>query len=191
MMYRITRVLTRLAFLLLFRLRAIGLENIPTEGAVIICCNHKSNLDPPILATPLDRKVHYMAKEELFKVPILGWLIKTYGAFPVKRGGVSKDAIRSALRILEDGHVLGIFPEGSRRSTGMAKKGAASFAIRSSATVIPAAIIGSYVPLRRMSVVYGKPLDLSAYADGSAANLEMVTEKIMEAIRELISQHER
>lgn len=192
MLYTISRGFLRFLFAVLYRLRGINLDNIPKDGPVIICCNHLSNMDPPLLGTPLSRQVHYMAKEELFAIPGFGWLIRQYGAFPVKRGGVSKESIRLALRILEEGNLIGIFPEGSRKNRGGAgKKGAASLAIKSGATVIPAAIIGNYVPFRRMSVVYGKPLDLSAYADGSSQSLEQATEHIMHAIRSLVSQHQR
>lgn len=79
-----------------------------------MCSNHISNLDPPTVGILLKRKVHFMAKAELFNVPVLGPLIGKLGAFPVKRGGVSKESIKLALNILRDGKVMGIFPEGSR-----------------------------------------------------------------------------
>lgn len=192
MLYSLSRSFLRFAFFLLYRLKAVGRENIPDDGPLVICSNHLSNLDPPLLGTPLQRKVHYMAKEELFSIPGFGWLIKQYGAFPVKRGGVSKESIRLAINILQSGNVIGVFPEGSRRNSGgMGKKGAASLAIKANAIVIPAAIIGNYMPFRRMTIVYGEPIDLSAYADGSSKSLEEATELIMNTIRGLVSQHQR
>ncbi|MGG1598713.1 lysophospholipid acyltransferase family protein [Paenibacillus naphthalenovorans] len=191
MLYTFFRGIFRLLFRILFRLQAEGRENIPKEGAVVLCANHRSNWDPPVLGTPLDRKVHYMAKAELFQVPVLGYILPRIGAFPVKRGGVSKESIRLSLQLLKDGHMLGIFPEGTRSNAGgMGKKGAASLAMKSGATVIPAAIIGSYKPFRRMKVVYGPPVDISEFADGGPEGLEQATDKIMTVIRAMVKQHE-
>lgn len=191
MLYRVLRVIARGLFFVLYRLKAIGLENIPSEGPVILCSNHISNIDPPLLGTPLDREIHYMAKAELFRVPGLRWLITKLGAFPVKRGGVSKESIRLALQLLQEGKMLGIFPEGTRGNTGIGKKGAASLALKSNATVIPVAIIGNYVPFRRMTIVFGRPIDLGPFAEGSSEKLEQATELIMDNIRRLIADHKR
>lgn len=190
MVYNICRSLLRMIYSLLFRLEASGTENIPATGPVVLCANHISVFDPPTVGIKLRRKVHYMAKAELFNIPLFGPLIRAVGAFPVKRGGVSKEAIRSAISLLKDGGVMGIFPEGSRSSTaGMAKKGAAMIAMRSSATVIPVAIIGKYRIFRKMKVRYGKPIDLTAFIDDSSPDvLERVTDAIMLKIREMIHQ---
>ncbi|RTE10481.1 lysophospholipid acyltransferase family protein [Paenibacillus whitsoniae] len=186
MLYRIGRFLFRLFFGLFFRLRAIGVENVPAQGAVVLCGNHTSLLDPPILGTPLRRMVHFMAKAELFDIPLFGTLITKVGAFPVKRGGVSRESIRLAVQLLKDGNMLGVFPEGSRSNAGgMGKKGAASLALKAGAAVVPVAIIGNYSIFRRMTIVYGKPLDLSAYAGASSEDLEQATDVIMKEIRRL------
>lgn len=173
-----------------FRYEAYGQSNVPEEGPVVLCSNHISTLDPPFVGTPLSRKVHFMAKAELFKIPLFGSLITSLGAFPVKRGGVSKESIRYALKLLGDGGVMGIFPEGSRHGGGMGKKGAASLALKSGATVIPVAIIGEYKWFRRMKIVYGEPLELSIGPDvANAEALEQATEHIMASIRELKKKH--
>lgn len=190
MIYLIARTILRMSFSVFFRLQAYGLGHIPAAGPVIICANHLSNWDPPLLGTPLKRKVHYMAKAELFRVPVLGWLITRLGAFPVKRGGVSKESIRLALQMLAEGQVLGIFPQGSRGAS-IGKKGAASFAVKSKATVIPAAIVGDYRLFRRMIIEYGEPLDLSAFAEGTSEQLEAATDKIMAEIQRLAAKHAR
>lgn len=192
MLYRIFRFLFRCLFYSIFRLKVVGTENIPNDGAVILCANHISYLDPPIVGTPLVRKVHYMAKAELFRIPLLGWLIKQFGAFPVTRGGVSREAIRYSLKLLNEGRMMGIFPEGSRKNAGgMGKKGAASLALKSNATVIPVAIIGNYKIFQRMIMVYGKPISLTEFKeDTSSASLDKATEKIMTTIRELKKKHE-
>lgn len=192
MIYSFCRGALRLIYKLLFRLEASGLEHIPAQGGVLLCSNHISLLDPPTIGILLKRKVHFMAKKELFDIFGFGWLIKQLGAFPVKRGGVSKESIKTSLMLLRDGHVMGIFPEGHRvkgDEEGMGKRGAATFALRSDAAVIPVAIIGNYKLFKKMRVVYGAPVDLSAYKgskDPDAA--ELATEAIMSRIRELKKQ---
>ncbi|KKC46241.1 MULTISPECIES: 1-acyl-sn-glycerol-3-phosphate acyltransferase [Paenibacillus] len=189
MIYTFCRAVLRGAYALLFRLEARGLENIPADGPVILCSNHISNFDPPTVGIKLSRKVHYMAKAELFDVPLFGPLIRALGAFPVKRGGVSKDSIKTAIALLKEGSVMGIFPEGSRNSGGdAAKKGAAMIAMRSGAVVIPVAISGSYKLFRKTVVSYGKPVDLSEFMNSSGDALEQVTRAIMMRIEELRKQ---
>lgn len=129
MIYTFCSTLLRIIYTILFRLEAVGRENIPKEGGVLLCSNHISNFDPPTVGIKLRRQVRFMAKSELFEIPVLGRIIKAVGAFPVKRGGVSKESIKTSLNILRDGQVLGIFPSGSRHNDGgIGKKGAASFA---------------------------------------------------------------
>jgi 1-acyl-sn-glycerol-3-phosphate acyltransferase len=184
MLYRICRRLLRILFALFYRLEAIGTQHVPEEGPVILCANHISTFDPPLVGTPLERKVHFMAKAELFQMPILGWLIPRVGAFPVKRGGVGKETIKATLQLLRDGRVLGIFPEGSRKNpSGEGKKGAALFATRTGAAVIPVSIIGNYKLFRKMTIIYGPPVDLSEFAEGTSEQLEAATDKIMKTIR--------
>lgn len=191
MLYLISRFLLRVIYTCLFRLEARGVDNIPVSGPVVLASNHISNFDPPTVGVKVMRKVHFMAKEELFKVPVFGPLIRSYGAFPVKRGGVSKDAIKSAISLLKEGNVMGIFPEGSRNNqTGMAKKGAAMIAVRSGAVVVPVAIIGKYRPFSKVIVCYGEPVDLTELIEEAAPDmLEQVTDAIMTRIRELAAKN--
>lgn len=189
LLYRTFRSCFRVVFRVFYRWEAIGLENIPSQGPVILCSNHISNWDPPFIGSPLTRKVHYMAKDELFRLPVFGWILLQIGAFPVKRGGVSKESIKLAIKLLRNGEVMGIFPEGTRKNAGgMGKKGAASLALKSGAAVIPVAIVGRYKIFRKMTVIYGPPVDLSEFSDGSSESLEAATEKIMKTIREMISK---
>ncbi len=191
MLYVIFRFLLRVMYTILFRLEARGTHHIPESGPVILASNHLSNLDPPTVGVKVRRKVHFMAKEELFKIPVFGWLIHSFGAFPVKRGGVSKDAIKSAISLLKEGNVMGIFPEGSRNNQGgMAKKGAAMIAMRSGAVVVPVAIVGQYKLFRKTIVYYGEPIDLSAIIEESSSDtLDQITDLIMTRIRELAASH--
>jgi 1-acyl-sn-glycerol-3-phosphate acyltransferase len=191
MLYRFGRGLFRIVFLFLFRLKAYGKENIPDVGPLVFCGNHRSLFDPPMLGSPISRELYFMAKEELFHIPIFGGLIKRVHAFPVKRGGVSKESIRLSIQLLKDGNAMCIFPEGTRKNAGgVGKKGAAMLALKSNAVVIPVAIIGDYKPFRRMAVYYGKPVDLSEYTQGTSENLEAATDKIMSEIRAMVATYQ-
>lgn len=170
-------------------MKRIGLENVPQEGPVILCSNHFSNWDPPTVVTFLHRKVRFMAKTELFQIPIFGRIIPRLGAYPVNRGGISKESVRKTLQILQNGEMILIFPEGTRRSSGQAaKRGAATFAVRSKAAVVPVAIVGEYKPFRKMKVIYGKPMYFTAEDRAEPAALEAVTEEIMEQIRSMLQE---
>jgi len=192
MSYTIFRAILRFIYRLLFRIKAIGTENIPEEGAVIIASNHISLLDPPAVGVLIKRKVHFMAKEELFKIPLLGPLIKSFGAYPVKRGGVSIDAIKSSINILKSGKVMGVFPEGTRQKSDDpdaalgAKKGTAMIALRSKAVVVPVAIVGNYKLFRRTLIVYGKPVHIESITANEGQDIyEAVTGEIMNQIHKL------
>jgi 1-acyl-sn-glycerol-3-phosphate acyltransferase len=158
----------------------------------LLCSNHIDNLDPPVVGITAPRDVHFMAKEELFHVPILKKLLPSLHAFPVKRGMSDREALRKGLAILKEGKVLGLFPEGTRSKTGELGKGLAGagfFALRTDAVVMPCAIIGPYKAFRKLKVVYGKPIDLKEYGKNQKLSAEQATEIIMEKIAELISQH--
>lgn len=186
MLYAFARTVLRVLYRLLFRLEAVGKENVPDSGPVILASNHVSNFDPPTVGIMLARKIHFMAKVELFKVPVLGPLIKGLGAFPVNRGGVSKEAIKAAISLLEEGKTMAIFPEGSRNSGGAGKKGMALIAHRSGAVIVPVAIVGSYKLFGKTKVVYGQPIDPKAIIDPHTDDsLGQITEAVMTRIREL------
>ncbi|MED4969944.1 1-acyl-sn-glycerol-3-phosphate acyltransferase [Geobacillus sp. NFOSA3] len=175
----------------LYRIEVIGAEKFPKEGGVLLCANHISNLDPPILGITAPRPIHFMAKEELFRVPLLKNLITTLHAFPVKRGMSDRQALRTGLEVLKQGHVLGIFPEGTRSKDGKLKKGLPGvgfFALRTSAAVVPCAIIGSYRPFVPLKVVYGSPIDMTPLREKKASP-EEATAYIMQHIQALLDQY--
>ncbi|HET7142145.1 MAG TPA: lysophospholipid acyltransferase family protein [Candidatus Limnocylindria bacterium] len=129
-----------------FGLRIEGLENVPAEGGALVISNHLHNLDPIILTAALPRPLQFMAKQEIFPVPVVGWIARQAGAFPVDRGGADRAAIRKAGALLAQGSLVGIFPEGTRSTTGglMAPfPGSALLALRSGAPILPTAIYGS------------------------------------------------
>lgn len=189
--YTVARGIVKLIMSCLYRIETKGLENIPKEGAVLLCANHIHNLDPPLVGITMKRPVVFMAKEELFKVPILGKIVRKANAFPIKRGKADREAIRIGLKTLRVGKVLGIFPEGTRSRTGELGKGLSGvgfFALRSDATVIPCAIIGPYKLFRKVKIIYGNPVNFNKLKDKNAS-IEEATELIMTHIREILIQY--
>ncbi|USK58643.1 lysophospholipid acyltransferase family protein [Peribacillus asahii] len=190
-LYRFARNVVKIILTPIFRIQTVGRESFPKEGGVLICANHIDNLDPPVVGITSPRDIHFMAKEELFHAPILKQLLPNINAFPVKRGLSDKGALKMGLKVLKDGEVLGLFPEGTRSKTGELGKGLAGagfFALRTNAAVVPCAIIGPYKPFRKLKVVYGKPVDFSQYRE-QKLSAEEATEIIMDEIRKLISAH--
>ena len=190
-LYPLGKALVSTIFYPLYRIKVIGKENFPKEGGVLLCTNHIDALDPPVVGITCPRTVHFMAKEELFEMPLLKSILPRVNAFPVKRGMSDRQAMRKGLSVLKEGKVVGLFPEGTRSKDGQLKKGLAGagfFALRGNATVMPCAIIGPYKPFRRLKVVYGKPLDLTTYRE-NRTSAEDMTEVIMSEIQKLIDQN--
>ncbi|MCS5706771.1 MAG: lysophospholipid acyltransferase family protein [Cyanobacteriota bacterium] len=132
---------------LLFRGRTAGNANVPMEGALVVVANHGSHLDPPLLGHALGRPVAFMAKAELFRVPLLGPIIRACGAYPVARGASDREAIRTATDRLEEGWATGVFIDGTRQTNGRVndpQPGAALLAARAGVPLLPVAIINSH-----------------------------------------------
>ena len=153
-------------FKIWLRWEIFGKENIPQDGPVVIACNHLSLLDPPVLGAAATRKVHFMAKSELFKPAWFGALIRTLGAFPVKRGAMDREAIKTGLTVLRENKVLAVFPEGTRSKTGelgRAGGGAFMMAVKQKAKIVPAYIYGTDTKRHpgwpKVRVIFGKPME--------------------------------
>ena len=143
----VSRLLVFPLFRILFRGRVSGRHNVPTEGPLVVVANHGSHLDPPLLGHALGRPVAFMAKEELFRVPLLGQLIRALAAYPVKRGSSDREAIRTATARLSEGWATGVFLDGTRQADGRINQpmpGAALLAARSGSPLLPVAIINSH-----------------------------------------------
>jgi 1-acyl-sn-glycerol-3-phosphate acyltransferase len=181
---------------IVFRLRETGVEHLPSAGGFVLAVNHTSNFDPWPVGFPLwpERRLRWMAKAELFK-PVLSTVLWRGGAFPVRRGMGDVDAIRTAIRVVKNGDVLVMFPEGTRRAKGLRKKhaprphsGAARIAIAAKAPLVPAAIVGTdrLSRLGPLRVAYGEPVPLDDLRGlGSARAAEIGTERMMVRINEL------
>ena len=184
-------------FRLQFRLmgwKVQGVENLPTEGPVILAINHVSLWDPIVAAISLPRPVSFMAKSELFSIPVLGRIFSKLGAFPVQRGQGDMNAIRQSLAILKEGRVLGIFPEGSRSNNGKTRKGLPGMVLlmeKSKASVVPIRVQGTRHLLHKgwgnIGVVVGKPLtaQMLKAPEGVRNRREWIAERIMQAMLEL------
>ena len=174
-------------YALLFPARVDGLENLPKEGPYILCCNHISNRDPFYLALRCQpRYLHFMAKAELFKWKPLARFCTALGGFPVDRGHNDLNAVRTALNLLKEGHVLALFPQGTRskdNSRTPMLAGVSMIALRSGAPVIPAYIDGPYRLFRKTRICFGKPVSFEGLGRRvDSPTMEAATHRIEEAV---------
>lgn len=189
--YYFARAIVKAILKPLYRVEVIGIESFPKKDGVLLCTNHISNLDPPMVGITAPRPISFMAKEELFRVPILKQILPNVRAFPVKRGFSDRGALRTGLKVLRDGHVLGLFPEGTRSKTGEVGKGLAGagfFALRSDAHVVPCAIIGPYRPFKKLRVVFGPPIQFDELRKNKIS-AEEATAIIMNEIKKIVKEH--
>ena len=179
---KLVKIVLNFAYRIAFRVKISG--KVPDEGAYILCCNHINYLDAAAIVLFNKRKVNFVAKEDLFTHGILMWLGHLFDAIPIKRDMQDIEAMKRCLKVLKNGELLGIFPEGTRKGMEKnmkAKNGAAFMAIKSNVKVIPIGIHGTFKPFSKVYVNYGDPIDLSEYK-GQKEKLDEATEKIMEAI---------
>ena len=179
-----------------FRGHLIGRENIPQKDTFIMVANHGSLLDPPLLGHALGRNISFMAKAELFKIPLLGFIIKACGAYPVKRGVVDKNTIQTACKKLSNDNCIGIFIDGTRQKNGRVnrpKQGAALLAFKNQKLLLPVAIVNShrlirfkfFIPLfSKIVIKVGKPVQPPQ--SSSKDDLNSVTIYLQDKINNLI-----
>lgn len=178
----------------LLRINVLGIENIPLSGGCILAANHRSHLDPPVLNIISPRPIIFLAKKELFDVPVLSFIIKKAGAIPVKRDKSDISTIKTAINLLKEGYVLGIFPEGTRAKPGEFRKpqGGVGYLIeKAKVPVIPILIEGTdkVLPVKskfpklfmyNIDVKIGKPIHFEGLT-----SYEHIAEKVMHEIRKL------
>jgi len=192
----------------LLRLRIEGLEHVPPDGAVLVVANHLHNADPVLLEIVFPRALHFMAKRELFGLPLIGWIIRRAGAFPVDRGRADRTALRLAQANLDQGIPVGMFPEGTRspsRRLRPALPGAGLVALRAGVPILPVAITGTErLPLNGtkgqlaagarppdpghagIRIRFGAPIHLADESGSGKLGVRAATEQMMAAIAALL-----
>lgn len=177
--YNAIRAFARTVAVLIYGVRVIGRENWPTDGGGLICANHQSMFDPPLVGLTCERRMNYLARDTLFRIPILAPLMRFLDAIPIDREGMSLSGIKETLRRLKSGELVLIFPEGTRTrdgEMGPLKPGFISLARRSGVPLIPVGLDGAYQAwprtarfprLGRIAVVIGKPIHPEQVATAS------------------------
>lgn len=173
-----------------FRIRVTGAENIPSEGACIICLNHISLFDPIVSYCYLPRPIRFIGKEELMRVPVVAKVLKAMRVIPVKRGTADIGAVKASLQTLKNGEILGIFPTGTREKkneNAPAKPGVALIATKADKPVIPIHIIANYRIFSKVKLVVGPAVDISEYSGKrlTQEELQEVADKIYSTIKSL------
>lgn len=197
MLYSFAKNLFLLIFKFLCHWEVEGRENVPLDGPVLLAANHVSFWDPIAVGVASRRPVYFMAKEELFRIPVFGSILRALRAFPVKRGKSDRAALRAAMEILKEDKVLGMFPEGGRvrgGELGPFKEGAAMIALRTGAPVVPIAVVNSTKIFSRgwfrpFKVRIGKPMVFpELYGQKyTSQQVKEVTAQIRQAVLELLN----
>jgi 1-acyl-sn-glycerol-3-phosphate acyltransferase len=192
--YTFVRIILTLPTLLIYRVRAIGVENVPRKGALILAPNHFSQMDHFFVGLYLlHRKVRFMAKSQMFGPPVLTYIYKHGGVFPVRRGHHDEEAFKTAFTLLDQGEMLLVYAEGGRSRSGKlgeVKPGIGRIALESGAPIVPVTIYGSagvrrWKRLRfpRVTVQFGEPLSFSKEAAPSRERQQEVAERIFAPVR--------
>lgn len=190
MAYSILTFIFRIIFRVIYRVRVYGLDNVLYDEPIIVCGNHWNNLDPLLISTFFPRKIHWMAKKELFKNKLLGSIIRGLGSFPVDREKADITSTKTALKYLKEGEVLGIFPEGTRvknKDLNTVKGGTALLALRSNSKIVPVYIDGNYKLFSKMNIYIREVMELEVEDRKKLDNedYEKLTKNIMKRIYEI------
>jgi 1-acyl-sn-glycerol-3-phosphate acyltransferase len=171
--FYIGRFFSYIIFKTLYRLKIFRRAELP-EGGFIIAANHNSLADPPLIGASFRRPVYFMAKKELFEIPLFGDLINSTNAFPVKRGKPDRDSIRKAVSMLKAGKIILVFPEGTRKAKGQAQRGISLLAHKAGVPVVPSRIINNsdFIKFRQLKYIVGKPMKFGCPPDKRAASRE-------------------
>lgn len=200
-MWLAMQVTMRIVFTVWMRYRAKGIENVPSEGGALVLANHQSFLDPLMIGLPLTRPVSFLARENLFRVPLVGWILRNTYVMPLNMEGASLAGIRQTLKRMQQGFLVGVFPEGTRSPDGVVgelKPGFTTLVKRVEVPIIPVGVAGAHRALglghkllkpERVCVVFGEPIlpeDIAPLRErGREAELmAFVRGKILECVQE-------
>jgi 1-acyl-sn-glycerol-3-phosphate acyltransferase len=196
MLWKTLQVPCRILTSVLFDLKVYDKHYLPKEGGVLLLANHQSLLDMIVIGSQLDRPISFLARSGLFKNPVLRWLITSLHAFPVRQGEADVGAIRESIRRLKEGHILNIYPEGSRTLTGELgpiEPGAALIVRRAGVSILPVVVDGAFDAWPRgrqtfrtspIRVMFGPPMDVSGRSAGEIVKLiEVTLREMLEALR--------
>lgn len=196
--YTFVRIILSLPTLLIYRVRSIGVENVPRDGALILAPNHFSQMDHFFIGLYLRRKVRFMAKSQMFGPPVLTYVYKHGGVFPVRRGHHDEEAMKTAFTILDQGEMLLVYAEGGRSRSGKLKEvkpGIGRIALESGAPVVPVAIQGSETVRRwkrfrfpKVTVQFGEPLRFPAEEAPSRERQLEVAQQIFAPVRAMYEE---
>jgi 1-acyl-sn-glycerol-3-phosphate acyltransferase len=196
----------RSLFAVYFRWRVYNYERVPVNGPVILACNHASFLDPPLVGSGLHRDINYLARKSLFRVPLLGWILRKVNAVPVDRDGGGAAGLKAIMDRLHDGGAIVLFPEGTRSHDGKlqpARSGIGLTVIKSDARVVPVRVFGTYEAWGRhvkfprphsVAVKYGAPMRFAELREEakscSKARLKEIYQQVADEIMEAIARLE-
>ena len=178
----IVRFFIQLFCKIVYRYKVVGKENVPKEGSLLFCGNHRSNLDPPMMVIASPRKMRFIAKEELKKNLIFRYLCYMFEAIYVKRDSKDIGPLKEALKELKNGGCIGIFPEGTRngmaKNNGEMKNGATYMSLKTGSKIVPIGLKGEPKPFHKITITFGEPLDFS----------ELLKEKDIKEVEEIATE---
>ncbi|MDR2898877.1 MAG: 1-acyl-sn-glycerol-3-phosphate acyltransferase [Clostridiales bacterium] len=193
MIYSIAKNVVFFLLNIVYAVDVVGYDNFPQNGSAIICANHKSFADPLVIAINLKRRLHFIAKAEIFKGKFLTWFFRSIGCIPVDRSNVAMDSFKESMKHLKAGAIIVIFAQATRRKAvdeKDAKAGVALFSVKSGAPVVPVGIEGDYKLFSRITINIGEPLDFSEYKEKRIRTPELnsITEEIMKRVKVLAGE---
>lgn len=171
-----------------YRIKVKGKENLPKEGAALVCPNHVHALDTVIVVVHANRKINVLAKEELFESGFLRFLAKVFGVYPVKQNSADLSAIKTSLKLLKNNELLLIYPEGTRNGMERGipvKNGPMTIAIKAGVPIIPVGIKGNFKAFSKIRVNIGKPMYFNEYKD-KVNDKEVVTKLTEDLMKEIV-----
>lgn len=190
MIYEIAKFLIKCYYKMRFKITIIGEDRVPASGPVMLCSNHVSDFDPPLIGLALDRQLSFFAKSELFELPVIGKVFPSLNAIPVSRGKSDRAALKTSINALKEDRCLLIFPEGHRNKGDIKQlqnlqEGASFIASKSEAPIVPVIIKGKYNRKNGVTIVFGKPINTEEFLQAGNTRKDL-TRKLEENLNNLL-----